>query len=53
MLVIHPQDRTTAVLQVLYKGLGEQVVTGDCSNRKIEHLFTYIKRWLWTRRIAY
>ena len=38
MLVIHPQDRTTAVLQVLYKGLGEQVVTGDCSNRKIEHL---------------
>lgn len=38
MLVIHPQDRTTAVLQVLYNGLEAQVVTGDCSNREMGHL---------------
>ena len=38
MLVIHPEDRTTTILQVLYKGLGVQVVTEDCSNREIGHL---------------
>lgn len=38
MLVIHPKDRTTTVLQVLYKGLGAQVVTEKCSNREIGHL---------------
>lgn len=38
MLVIHPQDRTTAVLQVLYEGLEAQVVAGDCSNREMGHL---------------
>lgn len=38
MLVIHPKDRTTAVLQVLYDGLGAQVVTTDCSNRLMGHL---------------
>ena len=38
MLVIHPEDRTTTILQVLYKGLGAQVVTEDCSNREIGHL---------------
>lgn len=38
MLVIHPKDRTTTVLQVLYKGLGAQVVTENCSNHEIGHL---------------
>ena len=38
MLVIHPKDRTTAVLQVLYGGLEAQVVIGDCSNREMGHL---------------
>lgn len=38
MLVIHPQDRTTAVLQILHEGLGARVVAGDCSNREMGHL---------------
>ena len=38
MLVIHPQDRTTAMLQILYEGLGAHVVANDCSNREMGHL---------------
>lgn len=38
MLVIHPKDRTTAVLQLLYEGLEAQVVAGDCSNREMGRL---------------
>lgn len=38
MLVIHPKDRTTTMLQVLYEGLGAHVVTNDCSNREMGHL---------------
>ena len=38
MLVVHPQDRTTAVFQVLYEGLGAQVVTRDSSNKEMRHL---------------
>ena len=33
MLVVHPQDRTTDVLQLLYEGLEAKVITKECSNR--------------------
>lgn len=38
MLVIHPKDSTTAVLQILYEGIGAQIVTKNCSNREMGHL---------------
>ena len=33
MLVVHPQDRTTDVLKLLYEGLEAKVITKECSNR--------------------
>ena len=38
MLVIHPHDQSTAMLSVLYHGLGAQVVTANCSGRQMGHL---------------
>ena len=35
MLVVHPQDRTTDVLQLLYEGLEAKVITKECSNRRM------------------
>lgn len=43
MLVIHPKDRTTDVLHVLYSGLGAQVVADDCSNRELGHLLHHTR----------
>lgn len=42
MLVVHPHDRTTAVLQVLYEGLEAQVVTTNCSHRDMQHLLRHV-----------
>ena len=50
MLVIHPEDRTTTILQVLYKGLGAQVVTEDCSNREIGKKQNGLKKIISCRR---
>lgn len=38
MLIIHPKDRTTAVLSILYQGLGAQLVDTDCHNKEMNHL---------------
>ena len=32
MLVIHPTDRTTEMLSILYEGLGARLIETDCSN---------------------
>jgi len=38
MLVIHPKDRTTAVLRLLYEGLGVRTASRNYSNREMGHL---------------
>lgn len=38
MLVIHPKDRTTKMLSILYEGLGVRLVESYCSNKEIGHL---------------
>lgn len=37
MLVIHPKDKTTAMLSVLYNELGAQVVADYCSTKEMKH----------------
>ena len=41
MLVVHPQDRTTDVLQLLYEGLEAKVITKECSNRMMGQFLHY------------
>lgn len=41
MLVIHPEDRTTDVLKILYEGLDAQVIVDDCSRPVIDHLLKH------------
>lgn len=38
MLVIHPTDRTTKMLSILYEGLGARVIESCSSNKEMEHL---------------
>ena len=38
MLVIHPTDKTTEMLSILYEGLGARLIEADCSNKKMGHL---------------
>ncbi len=38
MIVVHPKDRTTAMLSALYDGLEAYVVDLDCSNKVMGHL---------------
>ena len=38
MLVVHPKDRTTSVLSTLYEGMDANMVSSNCSNKKMEHL---------------
>mgnify|MGYP004423006969 CR=1 FL=1 len=38
MLVIHPTDRTTKMLSILYEGVGARVIESDCSNKEMGHL---------------
>lgn len=42
MLVIHPEDRTTTVLSILYEGVDVNVVSGNCSNKEMEHLLHHV-----------
>ena len=38
MLVIHPTDRTTEMLSILYEGLEARLIKADCSNKEMRHL---------------
>ena len=42
MLVIHPKDKTTAMLSALYDGLGAQVVTDYRSTKEMGHLLHHV-----------
>ena len=42
MLVIHPKDKTTAMLSALYDGLEAQVVADCRSTKEIGHLLHHI-----------
>ena len=42
MLVIHPKDKTTAMLSALYAGLEAQVVTDYRSTKEMGHLLHHI-----------
>lgn len=44
MLVIHPTDRTTEMLSILYVGLEAKVIESDCSNKKMGHLLHHTAR---------
>lgn len=41
MLVIHPTDKTTAMLSILYEGLEVKLIESDCSNKKMGHLLRH------------
>ncbi len=36
--MIHPKDRTTQMLSILYEGLGARLIEYNCSNREMGHL---------------
>lgn len=42
MLVVHPKDRTTSVLSTLYDGMDANMVSSNCSNKKMEHLLHHV-----------
>ena len=42
MLVIHPKDKTTAMLSALYDGLEAQVVADCRSTKEMGHLLHYV-----------
>lgn len=42
MLVVHPKDRTTSVLSTLYEGMDANMVSSNCSNKKMEHLLHHV-----------
>lgn len=42
MLVIHPKDRTTSVLSILYEGIEANVISNKCSNKEMEQLLHHI-----------
>ncbi len=44
MLVIHPKDRTTVVLSVLYEGTESRIFDQSSSNREIESLLRHCSR---------
>ena len=41
MLVIHPTDKTTEMLSILYGGLGARLIETDCSNKEMGHLLRH------------
>ena len=41
MLVIHPIDKTTEMLSILYEGLGARLIETDCSNKKMGYLLRH------------
>ena len=42
MLVIHPKDKTTAMLSALYDGLEAQVIDDCRSTKEMEHLLRHV-----------
>lgn len=38
MLVIHPEDKTTDMLTVLYEGLGHTRIAQDCGSNRLNHI---------------
>lgn len=42
MLVIHPKDKTTAMLSALYDGLEAQVVADCRSTKEMGHLLHHV-----------
>ena len=44
MLVIHPTDRTTEMLSILYEGLEARLIEADCSNKEMGHLLHHTAR---------
>ena len=42
MLVIHPKDKTTAMLSALYDGLEAQVVDDNRSTKEMGHLLHHV-----------
>lgn len=42
MLVIHPKDKTTAMLSALYDGLEAQVVDDNRSTKEMAHLLHHV-----------
>ena len=42
MLVIHPKDKTTAMLSALYEGLEAQVVADNRSTKEVGHLMHHV-----------
>lgn len=42
MLVIHPKDKTTAMLSALYDGVGAHVVYDCCSTNEMGHLLHHV-----------
>ena len=42
MVVIHPKDKTTAMLSALYEGLEAQVVTDNRSTKEVGHLLHHV-----------
>ena len=42
MLVIHPKDKTTAMLSALYEGLEAQVVADNHSTKEVGHLLHHV-----------
>lgn len=41
MLVIHPTDRTTEMLSILYEGFEAKLIESDCSNKEMGHLLRH------------
>lgn len=37
MLVIHPTDRTTEMLSILYEGQETRLIESDCSNKEMRY----------------
>ena len=39
--MIHPTDRTTEMLSILYEGLEAKLIESDCSNKEMGHLLRH------------
>ena len=42
MFVIHPKDKTTAMLSLLYEGQEARVINGYCSTKEMGHLLHHV-----------
>lgn len=44
MLVVHPKDRTTSVLSILYDGMETNIISNKCSNKEMGHLLHHASK---------